>query len=218
MKQIYLVVLSTLISLSLFSQKESKISLELNYGINGNFFVRSYNETEGPGNKTYFLKKNFIGPVGGIELKYRLNKKSRLGIAYAKATNKKEIQYTGSINGVSIGIKDFKISHINKFFQLYYERDFNKKTPSFKYHIGLLYLLMNQQEIEISNFANAISIEERNFKRNKLEEGGVFAGLHYSKKIDTRFEAGIKARVYYLISTSSLEAITLTPTLTYHFK
>lgn len=77
---------------------------------------------------------------------------------------------------------------------------------------------MNQQEVEIDDRTNGgVLVEERNYKTNKLEEGGAFIGLHYSKKIDTKFDLGIKSRVYYLISTYSFEAITLTPTLTYHF-
>lgn len=77
---------------------------------------------------------------------------------------------------------------------------------------------MNQQEIEIADRTNGgVLVEERNYKSYKIEEGGIFLGFHYSKKIDTKFDLGIKSRIYYLVSTNSLEAITLTPTLTYHF-
>ena len=83
--------------------------------------------------------------------------------------------------------------------------------------MGKFYLRSIQQEVEIGNFANYILFDERKYKNNKLEEGGVFTGFHYSKPIDTKFELGIKTRVYYLISTGSFEAVTLTPTLTYFF-
>jgi hypothetical protein len=76
---------------------------------------------------------------------------------------------------------------------------------------------MKQQEIEIANYVNAVYIQERNYKTYHLEEAGVFVGLQYTKQIDTKFDLGIKSRCYYLISTNSFEAITLTPTLTYHF-
>ena len=76
---------------------------------------------------------------------------------------------------------------------------------------------MQQQEIGIENFANQILIKERKYKNSKLEEGGVFAGIHFQKKVDTKFELGLKLRAYYLISISTFEALTLTPTLTYNF-
>ncbi len=216
MKQFFFLLFSVLVSVLLFAQKNKKISVEISYGINGNFFVRSYDEIAGPPNKTIFYKKNFIGTIGGVEIKCKLNQKSRLAFGYAKSINSREIGYKGTINGVSIGITDFTIKHTNKFFQLYYERDLNKNKSDLKYNVGILYLRMNQQEVEISNFVNSVVIEERNYKTNKLEEGGVFVGFHYSHKIDTKFELGLKSRLYYLISTNSFEAITLTPTLTYH--
>ena len=73
MKNLFLIGL--FISLSpAFGQKNSKLSIEVNYGLNGNFFVRSYDELGGPSDKEYFYKKDFLGTIGGIELKYQLNK------------------------------------------------------------------------------------------------------------------------------------------------
>jgi len=62
-----------------------------------------------------------------------------------------------------------------------------------------------------------VLFEQRNFNNSKLEEGGAFAGTNFSKMIDTKFELGIRSRIYFLISTNEFEAVTLTPTLTYHF-
>jgi hypothetical protein len=159
-----------------------------------------------------FYKKNFIGSIGGFEVKYNLTAKSSINLAYAKSVNKREINYD---NGVNATILYFNITHTNHFYQLSYEQSISKKLRNIKIHGGLFYLGMNQQEVDVSPFG--VLFEERDFKHNKLEEGGVFIGFHYFKKIDTKFDLGIKGRVYYLISTSSFEAITLTPTLTYHF-
>ena len=87
----------------------------------------------------------------------------------------------------------------------------------FKYHFGLVLAKMNQQEIMIENYDNLIAIDERNFKNSKLQEGGVFGGIHFQKKIDTNFEFGLRIRAYYLISVNALESITFTPTLSYSF-
>lgn len=199
----------------MFAQKQKKLSIEINYGVNGNFFVRSYNETIPPPAKLFY-KKNFIGSIGGLEMQYALNKRSSLGLAFAVSRNSKEINYSGNI--IPVTIINFHIIHINKFFHLFYDRSISQKIPGLTYQAGLFYLRMNQQEVEIADQINGGTLfEERNFKSNKLEEGGIFMGFHYSKKIDTKFKLGIKSRVYYLISTSSFEAITLTPTLTYHF-
>lgn len=210
-----LIFLLSLSPFALFAQKKNKFSFEINYGLNGNFFVRSYEEQAPPFPVTEISKKNFIGMLGGIELKYKVTKRASWGFGFAKSSNQKAINYTSNVNGVVLSIKDFDIKHVNHFYQLFYEREIIKKIPALKSQIGLFYLRPQQQEVSISR--NGFLFEQRNFKNSYLEEGGIFVGLHYSKKIDTKFELGVKSRVYYLISTNSIEAVTFTPTLTYLF-
>ncbi|MEJ7684430.1 MAG: hypothetical protein WKG06_42605 [Segetibacter sp.] len=38
----------------MFAQKEEKLAIEINYGLNGNFFVRSYDELGGSSGKKIF--------------------------------------------------------------------------------------------------------------------------------------------------------------------
>ncbi len=217
MKSYILYIFFLSIPLLAESQKKNKLSIECNYGLNGNFFVRSYDESNGPSNKTNFYNKDFLGTIGGVELKYHLNNSSSLLFSYSRSSNKGEKNYEGNINGVDIYIQYFNIRHTNDFYQVAYERKFKKSNPSLKYHIGFVIANSHQQEISIENFSNQVIIQERDYKHFKLQEGGVFGGLHFTKKIDTKIEAGLKIRVYYLISVSTLEAITLTPTLTYNF-
>lgn len=217
MKSYLILLLSIQLSSALQSQTLSKFSIELNYGLNGNFFVRSYDETSGPQNKTYLYKKNFLGNVGGLELKYHFRNNSALIFGYARSTNKGTKNFSGTVNGVDVYITDFNIRHTNGFYQLAYERRFRKSNPSLTYHVGLVLASMQQQEIGIENFSNQIVIAERNFKNSKLQEAGVFGGVQIQKKIDTKFEIGLRARAYYLVSVQTLEALTLTPTLTYRF-
>lgn len=215
MKCLILFILTIVQIFYLQAQTKNHISLEINYGLNGNFFVRSYDEVSGPSAKRFY-NKNFIGSIGGIEVKYEIGKTSCLGLAYSRSRNSKEISFSGNV--FPLGIRDFHISHINNFYQLYYQRQFSRKKQDFSYHAGLVYLRSSQQEVEIGDFVNGgAGFEERDYKNSRLEEGGVFIGFQYSKKIDTKFELGIKSRIYYLISVNSFEAITLTPTLTYHF-
>lgn len=215
MKNLVIILLLQIITINLIAQKKSRFSAEINYGIQGNYFVRDYREENRPGTVKAFLNKEFIGSIGGIELKYSATKKASWGIGYSRSTNNRTMQYNNVINGFGVYFSDFQIKHLNEFFQLFYERKFAKKNPQFNYHLGLFYLRSQQQEVAIYN--NAVGFEQRNFKNSNLEEGGAFAGLQYSTFIDTKFELGIKSRLYYLISTNSLEAITFTPTLTYHF-
>ncbi len=210
------IVLLSMVAVTPFAQQH-RFSIEANYGICGNFFVinADYGGAGGAVTQT-FTQKNFIGTIGGAEIKYKISARSRLGFAYSKSVNSKEINYNAG--AISAAIINWNIRHTDKFFQLFYERDLCKKSPSFKYHAGIFYLRMNQQEIEIGNYPNGgILFEERNFKTYGLEEAGAFVGLQFSKYIDTKFELGIKTRFYYLLSTASAEAITLTPALTYHF-
>lgn len=199
------------------AQNSTRFSIEANYGLNGNFFVRSYDELDGPSNKTYLYKKNFLGTVGGIEIKYHLNNSSALIVGYARSTNKGEKNYSGTINGINVLITDFNIRHNDNFYHVAYERNFKKSNPAFKYHIGVVVATMHQQEISIENFSDQILIDERNFKNSKLQEAGVFGGVHFQKKIDNKFQVGIRVRGYYLISVQTFEALSLTPTLTYTF-
>lgn len=216
-KDIAFSIITILLSLNVYSQKLSRFSIEANYGLNGNFFVRSYDEVGGPFNKTYLYKKKFLGTIGGLDIKYALNKRSSIAIAYSRSINKGTKNFNGFVDNVQIIVEDFQLRHINNFYQACYERDFFKESPSFKYHVGIVYARMNQQEIMIENWDNRVVIQERNFKNSYLEEAGIFAGFQYSKKIDTKFELGIKVRGYYLISANTFEAITLTPTLSYRF-
>lgn len=216
--KLFSTIVIILTALNAFGQSSQKFSIEAIYGLNGNFFVRSYDELGGPVPKTYLYKKNFLGSISGIELKYKISKKSSLGLAFSRSSNAGTKNYNGNFNGVNVIISDFQIRHIENFYQFYYERNLSEKYPQFKYHLGLVYARMQQQEISLENLSNTITFQQRNYKNSRLEEGGLFFGVQYSKKIDSRFELGIKSRIYYLISVQTLEALTLTPTLTYTFK
>jgi hypothetical protein len=195
------------------AQTKSRFSAEINYGIQGNYFVRSYNEIGRP-DGTAFLNKNFIGTIGGAEILYRATNMASWGIAFSKSTNTRNVSYSTRINGVSVSIGDFDLKHENRFYQLFYQRKFAKKLPSLTYEIGLFYVRFQQQEVSIGN---SVSFGQRNWKNSKLEEGGAFVGFKFEKYIDKKIALGIKSRVYYIITADQLESITLTPTLTYHF-
>jgi hypothetical protein len=208
------ILTSFLLSLTIASMAQTKdhISIEVNYGLIGNFFVRSYDETIAPPAQLFY-KKNFVGTAGGLEVKYNLSQRSSVNFGFAKSTNKREISFD---NGSNVLIKFFDISHINHFYQLAFETSPSKKLKDLRIQGGFFYLRTEQQEVEVSPLGGLF--EQRDFKNYKLEEGGMFVGIQYSKRIDTKFDLGIRARVYYTISTNRFEAVTLTPTLTYHFK
>lgn len=204
-------------SCTAYSQTHKKFSLQVNYGLFGNFFVRSYDEIGGPVNKKYFYKKNFIGTVGGAAFNYNISKRSSLMIEYNRSINLGKKNYAGRINGTDVIIRDFNLRHINNIYQLGYGIYTSKKSKDFKISIGVILLYDLKQEIAMENWDNYINIDERNFKNANSVEGGTFLGIEYSKRIDNKFNLGLKAKLYYLISTNYLEAISLTPTLTYHF-
>lgn len=210
-------IICFLLSVLLVTAQHSRFSIEGNYGLQRNFFVTSYDESPNSFSQTSFYKKAPIGTMGGIELKYRVGKRSALTLGYAGSVNSRTVSYRNTINGVAVGIADFKITHKNRFFQFGYEYALQKKNPSLFAEAGLFYVRPFQQEVDISQSRRVILFEERNFNNSKLEEGGIFIGFTYMKKIDTKFQLGIKSRLYYLVSTNSLEALTLTPVLSYRF-
>ncbi|MEX8546476.1 MAG: hypothetical protein V5804_02640 [Mucilaginibacter sp.] len=200
------------------AQAQSRVSLEANFGLNANFFVGSYDEDYSPAPvKTYLYKKNLLGTISGLELKYRYGRNANLFLAYARSTNKRARNFEGDFNGVNVYITDFNIRHNDDFFILGYERNFIKAKPAFRYHFGVTIMTSQQQEITLENYANEINIQERNSRNSGLMEGGVFGGFSYTKQIEKRFELGIKARVYYMVSLGSFEAVTLTPSVAYKF-
>ncbi len=195
----------------------SKFSFDVHYGPQANFFVRSYDETPNSIYQKSFYKKKLIGVVAGAELKYRVGKKGSLIAGYVSSTNSATVGYSTTINGVYLGVSDFKITHKNKFFQVGYELAMQKKKSKLFAEAGVFYLRSNQQEISISQTRREILFEERNFNKNKLEEGGFYIGASYMVNIDTKVRLGIKSRLYYLVSTNTFETLTFTPALSYTF-
>jgi hypothetical protein len=199
-------------------KNKNQFSLEINYGLNGNFFVRGYEEIDnGPANKSYFYKKDFIGSAAGAEIRYNISPRSSLLFGFANTINQSVKNYFGNFNGVDVSIQDFHISHQNQFYQFGYDGIITKKLKGLRFNIGVVYSSIQQQLIALENFDNFINIRESNFRNSNLEEGGFFGGLSMNTKIDSKFVLGIKVKGYYLASGASFEAITLTPTLSYFF-
>jgi hypothetical protein len=195
-----------------WAQENGRISLSANFGLNGNFFVRSYDES-GPG--ILFYEKNFAGVSGGAEIKFRLNRNSFLTLGYMESTNKRVVDFYGANNNIELYIQSFNISHKEHIFYAGYERNLFKRYPEWKVQGGIYYVKFAQQEIEL--LGNSINIWERNQRNAGLNELGVFIGFQYSRKIDTHFDLGLQSRLFYEFTSNTLEQVTLTPTLTYHF-
>lgn len=200
-----------------FAQSRLKSSVEIYYGISGNFFVKSYDESQLNTNAVYLYKKKFLGTIGGIEYSLAVNDKSSFFVGYARSINKGEKNYAGNINGVDVVVSDFSLRHINDFWIIGYDGGWMKSVSSLRYQVGMVYVQMHQQEIAIEKFLNQVIVEERDFKNSALAEMGVLAGIHLNKVIDTHFKMGVKARIYYLVSSGSLEAFSIVPTLAYNF-
>jgi hypothetical protein len=198
------------------AQPKGKLSLASHFGPQYNFFVQRYSEVPDAFFSDYFLKKEPIGSIAGIELKYGIGPTSRFTLGFSQSRNRREVNFEGQI--VPAFIDDFNITHTNRFFEFSYERDWSKTLPNLKYHFGIFYMRSKQQEISINDRLGQpfVEILERNYKSYRLEEGGLHAGFEYQKKIDPHFALGIKTRLYVTVS-AGLEALTLTPTLTYTF-
>lgn len=202
---------------NIFGQKKNRLSIQISQGINGNFFVRSYDEQGGPANKKYFYKKDFLGTISGINAEYQISSSSLIVVDFFKSTNLGRKNYAGNINGVDLFISDFRLRHLNRILSLGYGYQSKRNKSTCKLDAGFTLIYDVQQVITLENWDNYISINENNFKNSNAVEGGVFFGASWQAKIDTRFDLGLKARIYYLVSTNELECVSLSPTLTYHF-
>ena len=211
MKKYLLIFLSFSFLLNLQAQNKEKLLIQINYGVIGNYSVRNYSENTQAPIKSFY-KKNFIGAIGGIEARYNYGHKSSLGIEFSKSINKKTINYD---NGRNVSFRDFTISHINYYNALDYEYRILNKKNKLALQAGIYYMRSKMQEIDVSPVG--ASIDERNFKNSKIEDGGILIGLNYFKKIDTNFDLGIKARITFSLAMGIIDAITLTPALKYNF-
>jgi hypothetical protein len=211
-----ILIFFTVISLKGFSQ-DSKFAIEGNFGINGNFFVTNRDEQSGPTNKTYFYKKNFIGTIGGVEARYKIGKASSIFIGYNRSVNSGSKNYFDQVGNTDISIRDFTLKDINDIVLLGYRKGIIDKKYKVSFELGTVLMYSSNQVIMIENWDNIVYIDESNYKNSQSVEGGVFAGFQFNKKIDTHFDLGIRFRAHYLISVSTLEMLTLTPTLTYSF-
>jgi hypothetical protein len=213
MKTLLTVTYMILLSLSARSQEHSRFSVSANFGLNGNFFVRSYDEENAPG--IVFYDKNFIGTAGGIEVGFQLNQRSSFTAGYMRSENSRLVDFYGSNNGIFLDIMSFRIRHIEHIFFGGYQYHINK-PKGLIFEGGIFYSRTIQQEIEL--FGNSINIWERKYGNARLNELGVFAGIQYKRPIADQLDLGIQSRLFYEFTSNILSQITLTPTLTYHFR
>ena len=200
------------------AQKADRFRLEAGYGAQANFFVSTYNDVYSPGNSsTYFRKKDPIGTMAATEAHFRLGRRSFLSAGFARSVNSARVDFSGTVGTAQVDITGFHLRHLTHFFTLGYARAVERNRSEWQGAAGLVYLTTQQQEFELDRATRDVMLNERNFSRNRLAEGGVYGGVQYLRRIDSRFRAGVKLRVYYLVSVASFETLALTPTLTFSF-
>jgi hypothetical protein len=191
--------------------RDNRFTVQVQYGAGANFQAASFRDTP-----TELQHVNLLGTAGGGEVAYRVGQKGAVALGYTRSVNmdEKHVRYQNS-PGTTAQL-DFRLRYINNAFQALYERAL---TPDFKVHAGLLYMTTASQTafvapVMVGNLP-FVTVSESNRGNNYAEEGGVVAGLEYSRPIDTRLRLGLKVRGYYLASVSTFEMLTLTPTLSY---
>ena len=157
-----------------------------------------------------------LGTAGGAEVSYRVGRAGAVALGYTRSVNMELKQLPYETAWGSRQTVDFRLRYVNNAFQAVYER---AVLPNLRAHAGLVYMTTASQTAyyqgQTSYGAPAYAIVETNRRNSYAEEAGVVAGLEYSRPIDTHFRLGLKARGYYLVSVSTFEMLTLTPTLTY---
>jgi len=191
--------------------RESRFTVQVQYGAGANFFAASFRDTP-----IELQRVNLLGTAGGGEVAYRVGQKGAVALGYTRSVNmdEKHVRYQSS-PGLTAQL-DFRLRYVNNAFQALYERAL---TPDFKVHAGLLYMTTASQTAFVAPVMGGntpfVMVSESNRGNGYAEEGGVVAGLEYSRPIDTRLRLGLKVRGYYLASVSTFEMLTLTPTLSY---
>ena len=188
-----------------------RLGLQAHYGAVGNFQASSFRDTPWE-----LQRVNFLGTAGGAEVSYRVGRAGAVALGYTRSVNMDFKQVPFETSWGSTQTVDFRLRYVNNAFQAVYERAL---TPDFRLHAGLLYLTTASQRVYyqgINPYGTPVfGVSETNRRNSYAEEAGVVAGLEYSRPIDTRLRLGLKLRGYYLLSVSTFEMLTLTPTLTY---
>ncbi len=104
-------------SLHTKSQTKNNFSFEAHYGLNGNFFVRSYEESGRVITDTVFLKKNFIGTNLSFAAGYYFNKKWKLSVGCTRQENKKDVNFRKAYPNTIVSISS-TIRHFNNFWNI----------------------------------------------------------------------------------------------------
>ncbi|UYZ58336.1 hypothetical protein [Hymenobacter latericus] len=188
-----------------------KLGLQVHYGAGANFQAAGQRDTPEELNSV-----DLVGSAGGAELSYRVGKAGAVALGYTRTVNMQQKHISYSTGYAMPSSLDFRLRYINNAFQAVYERAF---SADFKAHAGLLYLTTAKQSATVNGSLGSgmplVLVSETNRSNSFAEEGGVVAGLEYSRPVDTRLRLGLKVRCYYLASVSTFEMLTLTPTLTY---
>ena len=117
-------------------------------GPNGNFFVRSYNEGEGPSGLRFY-KKNFIGFAFETEGKFLINKRWWLTGGYLYSNNTRVVNFNATQNGIDINTKYCTIRHRENKFYVGYEWQILKLVTGLNLASGIFYSTDKQQEIDL---------------------------------------------------------------------
>lgn len=193
------------------TEPHPRLGLQIHYGAAGNFQAAKFRDTP-----RELQHVRFLGTAGGAEAFWRIGQAGAVALGYTRSVNMelKRVPYTTAWGATQT--VDFRLRYVNNAFQAVYEREI---IAGLRAHAGLLYLTTASQNAQYTGQttygAPVFSVLETNRRNSYAEEAGVVAGLEYSRPIDTHFRLGLKVRGYYLVSVSTVEMLTLTPTLTY---
>ncbi|MDI9366123.1 MAG: hypothetical protein QM541_14295 [Flavobacterium sp.] len=198
--------------------KKGNFSFEAHYGLTGNFFVQSYDETSSIGilNDANFFKKNFIGSNLQINTGYYFNKKWKLSLAYTRQENKRDVNFIKAYPNYILNINT-TIRHFNNFWDLELTRYYEKKKNRLGISLGASYMRFRQNEIDILIGGRAINIEERDAKRFKLVDLDAVLGCTYDYKIQPKVYVGVATKFHYNITADIAESVSLSPYVHFYF-
>ncbi len=206
MRSLFIIIFFALFITNAFSQENTiskKFSFTAGYGMAGSFFVRSYDEGQGP-TSAAFYKKNFIGSNLSFGVGYNTGIRSEISLRYTRQQFARWVHYNNNYVVLNTAIR-----HINNMYDFIYSRKFKQKNNDWKYGIGIYYIRPQQQEIDV--YPNAIVVEERNQKYNRLNELGAVGEISYEYQFQPRVLIGTRIQYYHNITAGYAESVTFYP-------
>ena len=197
--------------------QDSKWRLNLQYGLQHNFFV-DYGKLINYDNgyilpvenaiSTDFIQKKPLGTQFGFSIGY-VNKKNTIYLSYDRSENVGTYNGSIQVENAILNLVDYDLRHINNYFSLTLKHDVKAKNKVY-WSVGWYFLNPQQEEIEIIEPFIVLS-KRTAFNEFKNAQFGFLLGVDYIIYANKYYNFGVNSTYYHTLSTAEPESFLISP-------